>query len=166
MPSPRPPTQLTGIALWLILACVAPGCQHAESLPSGDVAATLVGPTLGDTVFDPATLKGKRALVMFVSPTCEHCLDELPRANAIAKSANAAVVAIFVAGNGDDAVKVVRQTRFTGTVLVDEGGALKKQYDVTAVPYMLVLGPDGVALTAFRGAQDDDVLAAALAPPT
>ena len=37
-----------------------------------------------------------------------------------------------------------------------------QRYDINAVPYLLVLGPDGHATRAFRGEQAEDTLVAAL----
>lgn len=157
----RAAAQLAPLALALALASGL-GCQRGEQIPGGNVAASLVAPTLGDAVFDPATLHGKPALVLFVSPTCAHCLAELPRAQAIAKAADAHVVAVFVAGNGDAASEVVQRTKFAGTVLVDDG-TLRRQYNVTQVPYTLVLDRDGSAHAALLGEQDDGALRDALA---
>ncbi len=150
----------SGLILAGILLALA-ACHHAEAIPPGNVAESLVAPTLGDAVFDPKTLAGKPALVMFVSPTCSHCLAEIPRGEEVARSVGANTVAVFVAGNADAAVKVVADTKFKGTVLVDDG-TLKKQYDVRAVPYALVLGPDGKARAAYLGEQESSTLKDAL----
>lgn len=147
----------------IVIACLAiSGCSRPEPVPAGNIASTLVAPTVGEAVFDPATLAGKPAVVMFVSPTCGHCLVEIPRAQAAAKAKNAGIVAVFVAGNADAAIAAAKKAGYTGPILVDDG-TLRAKYEVKAVPYTLVLKPDGTASAAFRGEQTEATLADALA---
>lgn len=141
---------------------VISGCSRPEPVPTGNIASTLVAPTVGEAVFDPATLTGKPAVVMFVSPTCGHCLVEIPRAQSAAKAAGAGIVAVFVAGNADAAIEAAKKAGYTGPILVDDG-TLRAKYAVKAVPYTLVLKADGTAHAAFRGEQDEATIADALA---
>jgi thiol-disulfide isomerase/thioredoxin len=139
------------------------GCKRNDTpVPPGDIAATLTLPSLGAYKFDPASLKGKPALVMFVTPTCPHCLEQIPRGAAAAEKTGANVVAVFVAGTKENAEGVISSTKFPGTALVDDG-TLRKKYDIRGVPYSLVLGPDGKAREAFRGGHDEATLREALA---
>jgi thiol-disulfide isomerase/thioredoxin len=155
MASPRP---------WLqaLIFTAAIGCHRGEPLPPGDVAATLTVHAVGSHSFDPATLHGKPSLVMFVTPTCPHCLKTIPEGDAAAKAEGVPVVAVFVAGKEDNASGVLRKTEFAGTALVDDG-TLTKRYDIRRVPYTLVLGADGHARAAFTGEQDAATLRSAIA---
>ena len=145
------------------LALAVLGCrQHQETPPGGNVLDTLESTTIDGASFNGETLKGKPSIVMFVSPTCPHCLKEIPVADKVAKEKNANVVAVFIVGKAENAKGVIEHTKFTGDVLIDDG-SLKKRYGVRAVPYTLVLDATGKAREAFRGAQDGDVLADALA---
>jgi hypothetical protein len=99
---------------------------------------------------------------MFVTPTCPHCLVTIPRGAAAAKAEGANVVAVFVAGNKANAEGVVSHAKFPGTALVDDG-TLRKKYNIRGVPYTLVLGPDGKAVEAFRGEQEEATFRDALA---
>ncbi len=157
MPLPRWSTQLLrGVAIALIAIAVL-GCRRREEAPKGDILATLQAPTLDGVAFDASTLKGKPTLLMFVSPTCPHCLDEIPIADRVAKQRGANAVAVFIAGKAENAKGVVEHTKFAGAALIDDG-SLRRRYGVRAVPYTLVLGPDGHAREAIRGAQGADVL--------
>ncbi len=147
------------ISVALVLSVVA--CKRGEPVPDGDVAASLTMPSLGAYKFDPASLKGKPSLVMFVTPTCPHCLVTLPRGMAAAKAQGANLVAVFVAGGTQNAEGVVSHLKFDGTALVDDG-TLRKKYNIRGVPYSLVLGPDGRARDAFRGEQDESTFRDAL----
>jgi cytochrome c biogenesis protein CcmG, thiol:disulfide interchange protein DsbE len=156
--------QLSIVALALVLALGAGACKRNKvPVPSGDIAASLTAPAIGDTAFDPASLKGKPSLVMFVTPTCPHCLATMPRGIAAAQATNANVVAVFVAGGKHNAEGVVSELKFPGPALVDEDGALRKKYEIKGVPYSLVLGPDGRAREAFRGEQDEATFRESLA---
>lgn len=158
MPLPRRSTQLLAIAL-IAIALVA--CRKREEAPKGDILATLRAPTVDGSAFDAATLKGKPTLLMFVSPTCPHCLDQIPVADKVAKEHGANAVAVFIAGKAENAKGVIEHTKFAGAALIDDG-TLRRRYGVRAVPYTLVLGPDGHAEEALRGAQGADVLEDAL----
>jgi thiol-disulfide isomerase/thioredoxin len=147
----------------LILVIALSACKHREPLPDGDIAVTLTAPTLGEHTFDPATIKGKPCLVMFVTPTCPHCLATIPRGIAAAQAEHANIVAVFVAGDKQNAEGVVSHTKFPGTALVDQDGALRRRYNIRGVPYSIVLGADGRARDAFRGEQEESTLREALA---
>lgn len=162
MPSPWRMT--TSVAITVALALAVAGCKrNSEPVPGGDVAAALALPSLGAYSFDPASLKGKPSLVMFVTPTCPHCLATIPRGLAAATAQGANVVAVFVAGSKANAEGVVSHAKYTGVALVDEKKEMIKKYNIKGVPYSLVLGADGHARTAFRGEQEESTFREALA---
>lgn len=137
-------------------------CKRGEPVPDGDIASALTLPSLGERTWDPASLKGKPTLVLFVTPTCSHCLTTIPRAIAAAKSEGANIVAVFVAGGKQNAEGIISDTKFPGTALIDDG-TLRTKYKIKGVPYSLVLGADGRAKEAFKGAQDESTFREALA---
>jgi thiol-disulfide isomerase/thioredoxin len=163
MPLRHGPALLRSVVLAFAVVVAIAGCKRNDTpIPSGDIASTLALPSVGAYSFDPASLKGKPALVMFVTPTCPHCLVTIPRGAAAAKAEGANVVAVFVAGNKANAEGVVSHAKFPGTALVDDG-TLRKKYNIRGVPYTLVLGPDGKAVEAFRGEQEEATFREALA---
>jgi thiol-disulfide isomerase/thioredoxin len=150
--------------LLLLIVLVIAACKRNDTpVPPGDIAASLTLPSLGAHSFDPASLKGKPSLVMFVTPTCPHCLATIPRGAEAAQAAGANVVAVFVAGGKQNAEGVVSHTKFPGVALVDEAKAMIQKYGIKGVPYSLVLGPDGRAREAFRGEQETSTFKDALA---
>ena len=151
-----------GLPLLVAVALAIAGCKRNDTpIPEGDIAATLTLPSIGAHSFDPASLKGKPALVMFVTPTCPHCLVTIPRGAAAAQAQGANVVAVFVAGTKANAEGVVSHAKFSGTALVDDG-TLRRKYNIRGVPYSLVLGPDGTAREAFKGEQEESTFRDAL----
>lgn len=160
MPSSRASIQFV---LLLVAISLATACKKKSlAVPEGDITATLAIPSLTEPTFNAAALKGKPTLVLFASPTCGHCLAELPVAQQAAKAENANVVAVYIVGSVEQAKSVSERANFTAPVLVDTAGTLRTKYDIKAVPYILVLGPDGQARKAFRGEQDEETLRDAL----
>ena len=155
--------QLRRAAVLLAAISLAAACKKSLPLPDGDVTASLTLPTLAGGSFEPATLKGKPTLVLFASPTCGYCAQELPIAQTAAGAEGANVVAVFISPTQQRAAQMVERAQFTAPALVDPSGGLRERYDIKAVPYLLVLGPDGRAREAFRGAQDEQTLRTALA---
>jgi thiol-disulfide isomerase/thioredoxin len=146
------------------LAGAGPGCGSAsEPVPAGAIAVELALPTTAGTKFDPATLAGRPALVMFASPTCSYCASSLPIVQAAAAAEGVPALAVYIVGTAEAAAAAAARAGFTAPALVDERGALRRKYDITAVPYLVVLGGDGRARAAFRGEQREATLRAALA---
>ena len=150
------------IAVAIGVAVIA--CKTSVPVPDGDVAAMLTAAASADDTraFDPASLRGKPTLVLFASPTCPYCSEELPIAQHAAAAENANVVAVYIAGMKKHAASVTQSLGYAGVVLVDDG-TLRKLYDVKSVPFTLILGADGRAQQAFRGLQDEATLRGALA---
>lgn len=152
--------QRIALALILVIALPFAACRRSEKLPDGDIAASLTVESIGNA-FDPASIKGKPSLVVFMTPTCPHCRVQLPRAAAAAEAEGANIVAVFVAGKAENATGVLAEAKFTGPALVDDG-SLSKRYRIKSVPYTLVLGANGHARDAFIGEQEESTLRDAL----
>jgi thiol-disulfide isomerase/thioredoxin len=148
-------------ALLLVLALA--GCKKAEELapPSGDIASSLSLPMPDGETFDPATLSGKPVILMFWRPNCPYCLNEMPAVGKVAREKGAAAIGVMVSGNKAQGKRLGEEHGVT--VLYDEGKELQKRYDVTKVPYTLVLRGDGTAAKAFLGEQSESTLAGAVA---
>lgn len=139
------------------------GCHPGHTPPPGDILADLRLPTIDGDAFDAATLRGKPTLVLFFRPTCSHCLAELPHAVAAAHATDANIVAVQIVGTLEGTADLLHRAGYVGPMLSDvAGGALRQKYAIKAVPYTLVLGPDGHAERAFLGEQDEATLTAAL----
>jgi thiol-disulfide isomerase/thioredoxin len=150
------------LLITLAIALASAACKKHEPPPEGDIVETLRAKTMTGADFDPRTLRGKPSLVLFVSPTCPHCVEELPAAQAAARANDANVVAVFIAGKAENAKGVLEHTKFDGIALIDDG-SLRRRYGVRAVPYTLVLGADGHAREQFRGGQGESTLSDAIA---
>jgi thiol-disulfide isomerase/thioredoxin len=141
------------LASSLLALALATACSAKEQTPPpGDIGARLA----------LNTLDGKPALVVFWRPSCPHCVAELPDVVRVARDKDANSVTVMVAGSREAAKKVLTNAQFAGTALVDDG-ALATSLNIKAVPYTLVLRPDGSAAHAFLGRQSYDTLANAIA---
>lgn len=162
MPLARRSTQLLLLA---VLTISAASCRKkGADIASDDfIAALRPLPTADDSLFDPGTLRGKPTLLVFASPTCSHCMVELPVAEKAAAAEHANMVAVFIVGGKQHAASVKKSKGLTSPVLVDEAGELRKKYNIKGVPYTVVLGTDGRAREAYRGEQGEEVLREALA---
>lgn len=150
--------------IWL-LALALSGCsRNRVEPPTGDILADLALPMVNGDVFDPKALYSRDVLVMFFSPSCGHCMREMPEAVAAAEKAGSAVLAVMVGGTVEEAERLAIADRLTAPVILDDG-QLRRKYGIRAVPYTLVLGSDdgGRAERAFVGAQGQERLASALA---
>jgi cytochrome c biogenesis protein CcmG, thiol:disulfide interchange protein DsbE len=130
--------------------------------PEGDILAALTAASADERPFDPATLRGKPTLVIFASPTCGFCAEELPIAARVTQTEDANMVAIYVGAQKKAALQAAKTGGYKGPVLIDEGKKLSKQYGIEGVPFTLILGPDGHARNAFRGLQDESTLRSAI----
>ena len=149
-------SRLAAIAL-LVVACH----RNPTKVPDGDILASLTVPSLAGDPLDTQALEGKPTLLLFITPSCVHCLATLPHAIEAANQQASNIVAVFVAGDTARAQRVVDQLKFPGPALHDDG-TLRKLYGVESVPYTVVVGKDGHATDAFEGEQDTDTLARAL----
>ena len=103
MPLARRSTQLI---VWVALAIS--GCRTKGNAIAADdfIGAIAPLPTADGRAFDAATLRGKPTLLVFASPTCGHCMVELPVAQAAAAAENANMVAVFIVGGKQHAASV------------------------------------------------------------
>ncbi|HVV88600.1 MAG TPA: TlpA disulfide reductase family protein [Kofleriaceae bacterium] len=150
-------------ALVLAIALpLAPACRREPEPPAGNIAERLTIPTRADAAFDPSTLGGKPALVVFWRPGCPYCRAELPNAMKAAADRGVTAVAVQISEGKTAGTKVLEGLGWKGVDLVDDG-TLRTAFKVSQVPWTLVLRSDGTAARAFIGRQSYDTLAGALA---
>ncbi len=139
------------------------GCKKGVPAPDGDILASLSLPTaIDEKVFDATTLRGKPTLVMFASPSCGFCAQELPIATKVTTAEGVNMAVVYIKTRKPAALAAAKAGGFEGTVLIDDG-TLSKRYEIQGVPYTLILGADGHATKAFRGLQEEDTLRDAIA---
>jgi thiol-disulfide isomerase/thioredoxin len=157
-----PRTTVLALVVSALLAALACNRSAGVTPPSGDISAKLTISTTAGDAFDPATLDGKPAVVVFWRPGCPHCRDELPDVAQACKDKGATAVAVQVAEAPPSGLRVLEGMKWDGVALVDDG-AVRKDLNITTVPLPLVLRPDGTAARAYVGRQSYETLAGAIA---
>lgn len=164
LPAParrRASTLALAFALGAIGALGASCSRNRVEPPGGDILADLALPMVNGAVFDPAPLYPRDVLVMFFSPSCGHCMREMPEAVAAAEKSGSAILGVMVGGNVKQVEQLAFADKLSAPIILDDG-QLRRKYGIRAVPYTLVLAAGGRADRAFVGAQGEDRLASAL----
>ena len=143
-------------AVWALLVLAqATACVSRAPLPDEPKPLTaLTLPTLADGAFDPASLSGKVVAINVWSPSCGPCLRELPALESVANELSGkgfALVTVMSEGSVAHAARVVAKTGLTAPVLLGTE-ALLRTFHVDAYPWTIVVGRDGRAVAARRGA--------------
>jgi peroxiredoxin len=118
--------------------------------------------------------KGKNIILIFWSPSCGHCMAEMPKIQSFF-TANSARYNFKVIGvtrdSGDsskkDAQKVVKEKMVTYPTLMDPGSAVMQDYGVKYVPSVFFINDRGVVVEHLSGAaaQFDEVYHSIFADP-
>ena len=119
----------------------------SEVLRPGDAAPDFALPAVqGDTLALNA-LRGKSALLAFVTAECPYCQKLYKELEAFALNADQQLVFICT---GEEGARKIRETySFTHPVLIDSAGAISQAYKISGVPAVYQIDTKGkvVALT-------------------
>lgn len=113
---------------------------------------------LGGQEQAPVFYKGfKKLVIVFFSPTCPHCLKELPLLQAFYRKNGGALnfEVLAVTSGADKAVQETKRIRddlkLTFPVVLDPTGRTMSMYEVTRVPLFFVADEDGTIREIFSG---------------
>lgn len=111
-----------------------------------------------------SSLAGKVVLIDFWATWCGPCRMELPHVQKLhAELADKGLVVLGVNDEpADVAQKFMTESGYTFTSLVDVESAVARQYGVTGIPTVVIVGRDGVVSAHFVGAREEAELRAAL----
>jgi thiol-disulfide isomerase/thioredoxin len=136
--------RLAGLAaLWLVLCAlsVAPGYAH-EKLKVGDVPP----PRLTRSV-KLSDYRGKIVIISFWASWCPPCRKEMNMLARLQQVATRSKVVIFAVNWRQDTDTFWRIQRVLHgvdlTLLSDSNGYIGNEYDVDAIPHMVIVGRDG-----------------------
>jgi cytochrome c biogenesis protein CcmG, thiol:disulfide interchange protein DsbE len=121
-----------------------PAAPQRDDIIGKDAIAFALKDTDGNQV-DLQTLKGKVVLLDFWASWCGPCVAELPHIENLHKDfKNQGLVTLGV--NNEDvevARAFVKQRGYTFTTLVDEGKEVSKNYGVSGIPQVFIIGREG-----------------------
>jgi peroxiredoxin len=123
---------------------------EAARPPLGAQAPTYEAPDLfGQPVDVPRLIKGKVTLVAFWASWCQPCINEIPTLRNLARTyrrRGLVVVGVGVMHGGDTAEKqrqAAARQLVNYQLIFDHEGEYQDAYRLDAVPYSVLLGPDG-----------------------
>ena len=88
------------------------------------------------------TFQGKPLLLHFWATWCRVCKLEQDSINAISKDHNVLTIAMS-SGNDKEVKSFLEQNGLNFPVIVDEDGAIAKQFGVSGVPTSFIIDPNG-----------------------
>jgi thiol-disulfide isomerase/thioredoxin len=124
------------------LLCLLPATP-AGAAPAPDFAAV----TLGGDSLRLGNFRGKPVLVEFWAPWCTPCREQLPVLAGLESQVEGLVVlAIAEEKRRDRVARFVERVRSPRRVLLDTDGRIAAAYAVDAMPWAVLIAPDGHVL--------------------
>jgi len=127
---------------------VAPAALHArEKLRVGDMPPDSLGQDAGGNRVRLGEQRGKIVIISFWASWCAPCRKEMSILATMQKNATRDKVVIFAVNWREsrerfrEIIKALKDIDLT--LVSDAGGSLGKEYSVTAIPHMIIIGRDG-----------------------
>ena len=154
---------VTGLVAWLLATNWAMAAN--APLKAGDLPPPTLGKTAKGQPVQLADYVGKVVIISFWATWCPPCRKELPILGQIQKQIPRSHLAVFAVNWKEDRSRfreVVRTLKDMDLDLVsDEYGSYGKQYGVTAIPHMILIGRDGRIANIHVGYGDSELNALA-----
>jgi thiol-disulfide isomerase/thioredoxin len=124
------------------LLCLVPA-SPAGAAPAPDFAAV----TLGGDSLRLGNFRGKPVLVEFWAPWCAPCHEQIPVLAGLEPQVDGLVVlAVAEEKRRDRVARFVERVRSPRRVLLDPDGRIAAAYAVEAMPWSVLIAPDGRVL--------------------
>jgi peroxiredoxin len=135
------------VAGWLLGFALAATVAHSAQLKVGDMVPDDLGRDASGNRVHLSDYRGKLVIVSFWASWCGPCRKELPVLATIQKKGTRDKIAIF-AVNWQESADQFRQIRrafkdIDLTLVSDASGRFGRQYGVSGIPHMVVIGRDG-----------------------
>lgn len=136
---------LASLLLGFLLLATSAGAK--QPLKVGDVPPDSLGRTLSGQRVKLSDYQGKVVIVTFWATWCAPCRHELPVLADIQKQVSREKLVVFAVNWQEKRERfreIVKRLKDIDLSLVsDEDGYFGKQYDVTGIPHMIIIGRDG-----------------------
>jgi thiol-disulfide isomerase/thioredoxin len=127
----------------------------------GSKAAAIVLPELGtSTTLSTAQFAGKYTVINFWASTCSACVTEMPALETEATAAGNAFAFVGVDVSDDPGRAAAFAAKFGASypLLDDSQGAVAGRFQITGLPYTVILDPSGTVVTRHPGAMTAEQL--------
>lgn len=100
--------------------------------------------------------KNKKSLLYFFASWCGYCKKEFPGIQKLSETHKSEfnTVLISLDENEEDALKVVRSWNISLDVYLDDEQKLKKKYNISKIPAIVILDKDGRFSDVFTGTKE------------
>jgi len=88
--------------------------------------------------------KGKFVLIDFWATWCGPCRKAIPELNALHKKFGDKLVVIGVSDQTEEAVKKMTEPKMDYFVAIDPQARMKKAVEVTGIPHVIIIDPQGI----------------------
>jgi cytochrome oxidase Cu insertion factor (SCO1/SenC/PrrC family)/thiol-disulfide isomerase/thioredoxin len=135
--------------------------ETGGSTAVGSKAAPIVLPELGTSAtVSTAQFAGKYTVVNFWASTCSACVTEMPAIESEAKAAGSAFafVGVDVSDDPGRAAAFAAKSGASYPLLNDSTGAVAGRFQITGLPYTVILDPSGTVVTRHPGAMTAEQL--------
>jgi cytochrome oxidase Cu insertion factor (SCO1/SenC/PrrC family) len=135
--------------------------ESGGSTAVGSTPAPIVLPELGTSAtFSTAQFAGKYTVVNFWASTCSACVTEMPALETEAKAAGSAFafVGVDVSDDPGRAAAFAAKSGASYPLLNDSQGAVAGRFQITGLPYTVILDPSGTVVTRHPGAMTAEQL--------
>ncbi len=141
--------RLLSFAACLLVGCFLAGASGAKDkkLHVGDIPPDSLGKTAAGDPVKLSGYHGKVVIVAFFASWCAPCRKELPILASVQTQATHDQMAVFEVDWKESAAQYTLIAKkledFDFTFVRDSNGFYGDQYDVTAIPHMVIIGRDG-----------------------
>lgn len=146
----------SNLALWIVGALVLVAIFRHSDVGGQAPDFTLTGAYGGE--YHLNSFHGQPLLLVFWSTSCGICRHELPILDGLSSEAarNGVEIAAVNVGDLEGARQILRPLHLLN--LVDVDGNAARDYGVSGVPKLVLIGADGKIKHSVAGAEDEDTL--------
>jgi peroxiredoxin len=128
---------------------------------SGQMAADFTLPDLDGNPHGLSELRGKVVLLDFWATWCGPCRRQMPLVEKLNEEFKDKDLVVFAVNQGEaseTARSFIDKNRFTTTTLLDPTGEVGRQYKVSGIPTLVIIGRDGKVAAHFVGVHTEGQL--------
>ena len=129
----------------------------SDGLRPGEMAPDFVGQTLQGQEIRLSALRNKETMLVFWSPDCSVCREELPSIQAIADDPAQPINLITVVSYtpSEEVKAFVAEKRLNFPIISDESGEISQRYNVHGIPFTFLIQRAGVIDSTIVGGDSE-----------